>query len=361
MQQTAVEMNPSPDHSMTQKTTFVRDLESGQSVDDIFLLAFAQQGQAKNGPFWSLTLADRSGEIPTKLFSPQAQFVTGLAAGQFVRVRGLVGTYRDQPQVVAEAVEVIDISDNGFRLADFVPASERAPEDMLADLERLCKDNIRHKPLKTLVRNVITDKDVKERIMQAPGAVSIHHAYAGGLVEHTLAVCKACMAFCDLYPALDRQVLLAAAVFHDLGKAWEYAQGPVREHTDEGRLLGHIQLGLSVIEPFIAKAVEKGLEPEVVTHLKHIIVSHHGELEYGSPKRPKTPEAFALHFADNLDAKLKTVAEAVDGVVPEDETGWSPFVRSLSRFVYRPMRTPDPAADNGDDKKDEQCLLPLKA
>ncbi|MBU1003592.1 MAG: HD domain-containing protein [Proteobacteria bacterium] len=347
---------------MTQKTTFIRDLIPGQPVDDIFLLASAQQGQAKNGPFWSLTLTDRSGEIPTKIFSPQAQAITSLAAGQFVRVRGLVGTYRDQPQVVADSAQVVDPSENGLQLADFVPASERDPEDMLADLEKLCKDNIRHKPLRVLVRNVLTDQAIKERIMPAPGAVSIHHAYAGGLVEHTLAVCRLCMSFCELYPELDRQVLLAAAVFHDLGKAWEYAQGPVRQHTDEGRLLGHIQLGLTVIEPFIAKALEKGLEPEVAMHLKHIIVSHHGELEFGSPKRPKTPEAFALHFADNLDAKLKTVAEAIEPTVPEEETGWSPFVRSLGRYVYKPLRTPDPVESNGDDKKDEQqCLLPLKA
>ncbi|BBD08922.1 3'-5' exoribonuclease YhaM family protein [Desulfovibrio ferrophilus] len=346
---------------MTQKSTFVRDLTPGQNVDEIFLLASAQQGQAKNGPFWSLTLADRSGEIPTKIFSPQAQAITNLAAGQFVRIRGMVGTYRDQPQVVADAATVVEPSANGLQLADFVPASERDPEDMLADLEKLCKENIRHKPLRVLVRTVLTNKQIKARIMPAPGAISIHHAYAGGLVEHTLSVCRLCMSFCDLYPELDRQVLLAAAVFHDLGKAWEYAQGPVREHTDEGRLLGHIQLGLNVIEPFLATAMEKGLEPEVAMHLKHIIVSHHGELEFGSPKRPKTPEAFALHFADNLDAKLKTVAEAVEPAVPEDETGWSPYVRSLGRFVYKPKRTPDPAAENGDDKKDEQCLLPLKA
>lgn len=345
---------------MTQKTTFIKDLEPGRTVDDIFLLVSAQQGQAKNGPFWSLTLADMSGEMPAKIFSPQAQAVEHLAAGQFVRLRGQVGTYRDQPQIVADAAGVLDPEESGLRLADFVPASPRDPEDMLADIERLCKKHLRHKPLRRLVRAILTAPEIKARLATAPGAVSIHHAYAGGLLEHTLSVCRVCMAFCDLYPELDRQALLAAAVLHDLGKAWEYAQGPVREMSDEGRLLGHIQIGLDVMEPFVAQALSKGLEPGVAVHVKHLILAHHGELEFGSPKRPKTAEAFALHFADNLDAKLKTVAEAVPQAEDDAPVGWSPFVRSLGRALYRPVRTPDPDADNGE-QKDEQCLLPLKA
>lgn len=345
---------------MTQKNVFIRDLSPGQAVEEIFLLGSAQQGQAKNGPFWSLTLADASGELPAKIFSPQAQAVGPLAAGQFVRVRGQVGTYRDQPQVVADAAQVVDPDELGLKLSDFVQSSERDPEEMLADLEKLCKRHLRHKPLRSLVRRILTSPRVKPRLAAAPGAVSIHHAYAGGLVEHTLSVCRLCMSFCDLYPELDRQVLLAAAVLHDLGKAWEYTSGPVRDMSDEGRLLGHIMIGLDVMEPFVADAMKKGLEPEVVTHIKHLILSHHGELEFGSPKRPKTAEAFALHFADNLDAKLKTVAEATQDAGGDDEAGWSPYVRSLGRFLYRPVPTPDPDAENGD-KKEEQCSLPLKA
>jgi len=343
---------------MAAKTTFVRDMASGHKIDDVFLLAEARQGQAKNGPFWALTLADRSGEVPAKIFSPQAQACPQMESGMFVRVRGLVGTYRDQAQIVVDDIEVLDSETAGLVLSDFVRASEREPEDMLADIEALCKAHIRHKPLRTFCRRVLTNREVKARLMHAPGAVSIHHAYAGGLLEHTLGVCRTCMAFCDLYPDLDRQALLAAAIFHDLGKAWEYAQGPVREHTDEGRLLGHIHLGLDILEPFFHKAED--LEPELKTHIKHIILAHHGELEWGSPKRPKTGEAFALHFADNLDAKLKTVAEAVDETVPEDETGWSPYVRPLSRFVYRPLRTPDPTRKEQENKA-EQCSLLSKA
>ena len=341
---------------MQSPRVFVSDLETGRSVDEIFLLAEARQGQARNGPFWHMELADRSGRVPAKIFSPQSAACPELAPGMLVRVSGQVGVYRDQPQIVADAVTVVDLAQ--VDPADFVATAARPSEDMLADLEALCREHLRHKPWRALCRKVLTNAEVKARLMAAPGAVSIHHAYAGGLLEHTLAVCRLCMAFCDLYPDLDREVLLAGAVFHDLGKAWEYRSGLKRGHTDEGRLLGHIHITLDVLEPFLAKA--EGLDPELVTHLKHIILSHHGELEFGSPKRPKTSEAFALHFADNLDAKLQTVHEALDEN-GDDEPGWSAFQRSLGRPVYRPRKTPGREAADCNHDEDRQCLLPLKA
>ncbi|NJB68431.1 3'-5' exoribonuclease [Desulfobaculum xiamenense] len=342
---------------MTRKQTFVRDLAPGQNVDDVFVLVEARAGQAKNGPFWALTLGDSSGEVDAKIFSPHSQTCPELASGMVVRIRGQVGTYRDQPQIIVDGATVLDPDAEGLRLCDFVPASKRDPEDMLADIERLCKRHLVHKPWRTLCRRVLTDADIKGRLALAPGAISVHHAYAGGLLEHTLGVCELCMAFCDQYPQLDRQILLAAAIFHDLGKAWEYTAGPAREHTDEGRLLGHIMLGLEVLEPFLAKA--DGLDPELKVHLKHLILSHHGELEFGSPKRPKTAEAFALHFADNMDAKMNTVATATQDIA-EGETGWTQYLRSLSRFVFRPRHTPEPRPEGEKEESNQLCLLPLK-
>lgn len=342
---------------MTRKQTFVRDLAPGQSIDDVFVLLEARRGQAKNGPFWALTLADNSGEVPAKIFSPHSQSCPELTSGLVVRIRGQISTYRDQPQVVAEGAMILDPETEGLRIGDFIPSSKREPEEMLADIERLCKKHLSHRPWCTLCRKVLTDNDVKSRIMAAPGAISIHHAYAGGLLEHTLAVCNLCMSYCDLYPELDRQILLAAAIFHDLGKAWEYSSGLGREHTDEGRLLGHIHLGLEVLEPFLAEA--KGLAPELKMHLKHLILSHHGELEFGSPKRPKTAEAFALHFADNMDAKMNTVAGATEDIA-DGTTGWTQYLRALSRPVYRPMHTPVPHHECEKEETNQLCLLPLK-
>lgn len=341
---------------MNPKKLFARELTPGDAVDEVFALAEARPGQARNGPFWSLALEDRSGRVAAKVFSPHSQGCPALAPGMLVRVRGQVGVYRDETQIVADSVLVLDPASPDLVLADYVAASQRPAADLLADIEALCREHLRHKPWRSLARKVLADPGIRARLLAAPGAMSVHHAYVGGLLEHTLSVCRLCLSFCDQYPALDREVLLAAAVLHDLGKAWEYGSGLAREVTDPGRLLGHIALGLAVLEPFLARS---GLEEGLVLHLKHIILSHHGELAFGSPKRPKTAEAFALHFADNLDAKLATVAEALDEA-EAGEGGWSAYARSLERPVYRPARTPGREAE-ARRPEGEQCLLPLKA
>lgn len=341
---------------MNLKKLFVRDLATGDAVDEVFAVSEARSGQARNGPFWSLVLSDNSGQVPAKIFHPHSAACPAATPGMLVRVRGRVGEYRDAAQIVAETLEVLDPASPGLNLADFVAASQRPAEDLLAEIETLCRERLQHKPWLRLVRKVLADPEIRARLLAAPGAVNVHHAYVGGLLEHTLAVCRLCMGFCDLYPDLDREALLAAAVFHDLGKAWEYSAGLAREVTDQGRLLGHISLGLEVLEPFLARS---GLEPGLILHLRHIILAHHGELAFGSPKRPKTAEAFALHFADNLDAKLATVAGVLDEAGAGEE-GWSAYQRSLERPVFRPRRTPGREAAN-QSPKGEQCSLPLKA
>jgi len=344
---------------MAEKKKFVSDLAPGEAIEDLFVLAEARQGQAKNGPFWHLLLFDRSGQVPAKVFSPHSASCPALAAGMVVRVRGQVGLYREELQVVAEAVSVVDQASGELCLADFVAASEREPEDLLAEIEALGREHLTHAPWRKLLKKILADPEIRGRLLAAPGGMSIHHAYVGGLLEHTLAVCRLCLGFCDLYADLDRETLFVAAVLHDLGKAWEYSGGLDRGVTDEGRLLGHIAITLSVLEPFLAKA--RDLDPELALHLKHLLVSHHGEHEYGSPKRPKTAEAFALHFADNLDARLAGVAEAFEGS-PAGQPSWSSFQRHLSRFLYRPLRTPGRSDAPGEDPESEQlCLLPSRA
>jgi 3'-5' exoribonuclease len=340
------------------KHTFVTDLSAGREVDDAFLLAEADLRQAKNGPFWHLVLEDRTGQVPAKIFHPHSQAAPKLETGMLVRIHGQVGLWRDLPQVVADQVQVLDLEEGGLNPADFVKSSERDPQDMLADIQTILDEHVRHKPWRKFMRSVLTSREIRTRLLEAPGGKSIHHAYRGGLMEHTLAVTRLCLAFAEQYPELDKELLLVAAVLHDLGKGWEYAQGPVREVTDEGRLLGHIQMGLEIVEPILKKT--KDLEPELVTHLKHVILAHHGQYEYGSPKLPMTAEALALHFADNLDSKLNTCAGAFADQGDGGEPAWSPYQRSMERFLFRPVRTPDPEAANNNKNPGSQCLLPLK-
>lgn len=340
------------------KRTFISDLVPGQNVSDVFVLAEARQGQARNGPFWALKLADASGSVDAKIFSPASQNYPELGSGCVVRVRAAVQTYREQAQLVIDHLEVLTGSlDDPELMRGLIPVSDPEPQVLLEELETLLNAELKHKPWRSLVRKVLGNEDIRARLLVSPGGKAIHHAYAGGLLEHTLAVVRVCQSLCCLYPQLDRETLLTAAAFHDIGKAWELSGGLTPDYTDQGRLLGHILIGLEKLSPILDKT--KGLEPGLQDHFKHLLLSHHGANEFGSPKRPKTSEAFVLHYADNLDAKLNTVAEAL-GDDPA-EGAWSGFVRSLDRFVYQPAVTPDPNKEKAASQPDQLCLFPSKA
>ncbi len=319
------------------KTQFIADYTNGDEVATVFLLASAQQGQARNGPFWRLELRDATGSMEAKIWSPQSQAYTSLSAGDLVEIAGRITMFRERLEIAVDRMRVLegeeaDALDRGL----FMPASERPGADMLAELRELCRKALTHGPWKKLILGLLDDPAVAEALRLAPAAKAMHHAYAGGLIEHTLSVAQLCMRFADQYPHLDRQTLLAGAVCHDLGKLWELSQGLATDYTGEGRLLGHIQLALDHLEPLIRKS---GLEAELALHLKHLILSHHGLLEFGSPRVPATAEAFALHYADNLDAKLNQARGALSAV-PDEETGWSGYVHGLDRHLFKAPATP---------------------
>jgi Predicted HD-superfamily hydrolase len=322
------------------KNQFISDLSVGDEVATLFLLGAATQGQARNGPFWKLELRDSSGNLEAKIWSPQSQLYTNLAAGDIVEVAGRVSMYRERLEVAVDRLRVLDETEKAaLDFSLFMPASERPASELLAELERLCKTTFTHGPWKKLLKLVLADPWVAAHLPTAPAAKVMHHAYAGGLLEHTLGVARLCMTFADTYPHLDRQTLLAAALCHDIGKLWELSQGLATEYTGEGRLMGHISQGMDFLDPLIRKA---GLEEHLALHLKHLILSHHGQYEFGSPRLPATGEAFALHYADNLDAKINQIKTAL-GNIPDGESGWSAYVSGLDRTVFKPLPTPPPA------------------
>jgi len=344
---------------VSQKTTYIKDLINGERVRDIFLVGDAQLRESRNGPFWNLRLQDNSGAVEAKIWSPLSQSFSNIEAGMFVVAGGMVGSFRDKPQLTVEMFDILNPEYNKFDITEFLPSSKEKPEDMMQDLDYLIAEHMVHPPWKKFCRRVLKDEEIYGRLLTATGAKTVHHAYVGGLLEHTLTVAKLCMSICDNYPEVDRQVLLAAAIFHDLGKAWELSGGLTNDYTDEGRLLGHIYIGVEILEPFLQKS--KDLNSNLKLHLKHLILSHHGEYEYGAPKRPKTPEAFILHFADNIDAKMNTIFAELDKL-DDNGANWTPYQRFLDRYLYKPEKSPDNPSSKCDLKKSEaQCSLPLKA
>jgi len=331
-------------------------MSPGMGVNDIFLLGAANMAQSRNGPYWNLTFQDATGKIDGKIWSPKSQEYPSLEPGQMARVQGFVENYRDKNQLKVDNMELIDPAAAKVDYSDFLPTSCIPPEELMEAIEDLVIEHMKYTPWKSFCRKVLTNEEIRQKMLMAPGAKTVHHAYIGGLLEHTLQVARACMAICDVYPHLDRQTLLAGAIFHDLGKAWELSGGLVNDYTDEGRLLGHIQIGQEKLDPFLKRS--KSLDEGLKLHLRHLITSHHGEYEFGSPSLPKTPEAFILHFADNMDAKLNIIDQAY---VEMDKNGqeWSPYLRFLDRNVFRPPSTPDKSKKTNE-KPENQCLLPLK-
>jgi 3'-5' exoribonuclease len=339
---------------MMEKQTYINELADQMIFDDIFALAAARMNQAKNGPYWQLTLQDRTGTLEAKIWFPASQNYQGLAPEQFVRAQGRISTFKDQLQANIDTIQVLDPA--GIDRTCFLPSSESPPEDLLEEIETILHQEVVFPGWKKLYKKILRTQDIRQALLTAPGGKSIHHAYVGGLLEHTLGVLKACRAMSDLYPSLDRDILLVAATFHDLGKAYEISHGISREYTSPGKLLGHIHLGLEVLTPFLMKA---GLDEGLILHFKHLILSHHGQYDYGSPKLPMTHEAMVLHMADNLDAKINTMDKALEQTEPQ---AWSGFQRSLQRDLYTPVRTPQPEKQTrkGPHKKEDQCSLPLK-
>ncbi len=340
---------------MIEKKIYIQDLHDGTAFDDVFALAHAQINQAKNGPYWHLILQDTTGALEAKIWHPHSLKYEGLAAEDIVRVQGRISTFKDQLQATITGLTVIDPATEPVDRTLFLPSSTVPPAELLTQVETILHQEIVYAPWRKLYKKILNNPEIRQALLDAPGGKSIHHAYCGGLLEHTLGVLNICRSLAELYPQLDREILLVAAVFHDLGKAFEISHGISREYTTPGKLLGHIHLGLEVMEPFLKKSK---LDPELILHLKHLILSHHGQYDYGSPKLPMTTEAMVLHMADNLDAKINTMTRALGET---HEEAWSGYQRSLQRDLFQPRRTPRPVRPSTQPaKKEDQCSLPLK-
>ncbi|MBI2114853.1 MAG: HD domain-containing protein [candidate division NC10 bacterium] len=309
---------------------FVADLIEGEPVTSYFLAKQVEVRQRRSGePYLTLVLADRTGQVPAVMWEGVEEASQGLAEGDIVKVQGLLGTYQREPQLTLTRLRKAAAEE--VALEDYLPRSAQDPAALLTRLRQVV-DGIQEPHLRSLLRDLLADEAFAAAFVAAPAAKSIHHAVLGGLLEHTVSVVGVCRLLAEYYPALDRDLLLAAAILHDVGKVRELSWDRVFDYTDAGRLLGHITLGALLVEERI-RAIPDFPEP-LAQRLLHCILSHHGELEWGSPKRPKTLEALVLHYAEDLDGKVNSFLNFAQSHPDPQHPGWSQFNRSLDRYLY---------------------------
>lgn len=328
---------------MTIKQTYISDLSPGDLVADLFAVTAAQRREAKNGPYWHISLMDRTGQMEARIWAPTSLAVGDVPRGAIARVEGTVIAYNGQTQINISSFLPVDPA--SVDLAEFMAASTIPAAELFAQMQALLNSALTYAPWRKLCSMALSDPKIRTALLQAPGAKKVHHAYLGGLLEHTLGVMRLTQSIAALYPEADQEILLVATLFHDLGKAFEISTGLDREYTDAGRLIGHLVLGMGILDRFLAQVPE--LPDGLALHLRHLVVSHHGQPEFGTPREPMTVEAFILHFADNLDAKIATTRAALADLTPQ---AWSDRIAALGRAVFEPLRTPRPAPKNNADQ-----------
>jgi 3'-5' exoribonuclease len=314
---------------------FVRQLTDGEDVDDVFLASEKQLRTNRTGNLYlQVRLSDRTGSIVGMLWNANQGHYDSLQNGDFVRVRAKAQVYNGGLQLILKSVA----SEDKTRVdpSDYQTLSAATLETLLADLTQALR-SIRNYHLRNLAECYLTDETLMSRLQNAPAAVRNHHAFRGGLLQHIHSLLKVADFVAQHYPALDRDILIMGVFLHDLGKLRELSYQPDIGYTDAGQLLGHLVLGVSMLDEKIQFAVKLSGEPfpeSLELQLKHLIVSHHGQYEFGSPKLPMSREAIALHLIDDLDAKLY----CFDQLIEEDvntESAWTVYHPQLGRKIYK--------------------------
>jgi 3'-5' exoribonuclease len=306
----------------------VSELTPNQEIDGVFLVQFKEVRQKRTGePYLVLNLIDRTGELDAKMWDNAAAVAETFDRDDFVRVRGLIQIFQNRPQLTVHRLNFV--SDEDVDLADFLPASKRNAEEMFAELTGVIR-GITNPQLKALLAAFFADTEIARLFKRAPAAKTVHHAYVGGLLEHVLSMVALARMSAAQYPDIDLDLLLAGVILHDVGKIRELNYERSFSYSTEGQLLGHIQIGLAMLAEKV-RAVP-GFPQKTRILLEHMILSHHGALEYGSPKVPVFPEAMLLHLIDNMDSKMGAVLRNIelDSAVDGEWTGYiPPLERSL--------------------------------
>lgn len=306
---------------------YIKDYKEGDRVFDIYLCKFKQSAITKNGkPFENIILQDKTGTIDGKIWEPNSAGIGDFDVFDYIEVYGEVNCFQGANQINIKRTR--RCQEGEYHPADYLPVSKKNIEDMFGEILAYIK-KIENPYIKKLLESFfVEDEKFIKAFKSSSAAKSVHHGFVGGLLEHTLSVTKLCDYYAGAYPVLNRDLLIASAMLHDIGKTKELSLFPQNDYTDEGQLLGHIVIGSEMIGEKISKIPD--FPKKVAAEIKHCILSHHGEYEYGSPKKPAIIEAVALNFADNTDAKMETFTEILEGT---RETGWLGYNRLFESNV----------------------------
>ena len=316
------------------KSPYVNELEPNKVITTSFLVQSKEIRQKKSGELYlSLLLGDRTGEVDSKMWDNVAEVLDAFDRDDFVKVKGLIQIFHNRPQLTIHKLRRMDDSEVDY--ADYFPASKRDPNEMWTELRGIVA-GLGNAHLKGLLEALLDDPDIGRRYRQAPAAKQIHHAFLGGLIEHVLSLCALARMTAAHYPHVDRDLLLAGVITHDIGKIYELNYERGFSYSTDGQLLGHINIALRMVADKLRGLPD--FPDRLRTLLEHMILSHHGQLEFGSPKLPQFPEALLLHYLDDMDSKMecmRALAEhdrQVEGCFTTYSTALSRPVLKLDRY-----------------------------
>lgn len=307
---------------------YIKDYKEGDRVFDIYLCKHKQSAVTKNGKAYeNVILQDKTGIIDAKVWDPNSAGIGEYDSLDYIEVYGEVNNFQGMLQVNVKRIRVCQ--EGEYDPSDYLPVSSKDIGVMYQELLGYV-NSIRNTYIKRLLEAFfVQDEDFIKAFQKSSAAKAIHHGFVGGLLEHTLSVTKLCAYYCEAYPILNRDLLLAAAMCHDIGKTKEISAFPENDYTDDGQLLGHIVMGTEMISAKIAQI--EGFPKATAGELKHCILAHHGKYEYGSPKIPALIEALALSYADDTDAKIQTFTEILEGSADEGWMGYNRLFESNLR------------------------------
>ncbi len=313
---------------------FIKDLKEGIPVDSVFLCNHKALLYGKNNKSYiNMKLIDKTGLIEARVWDQAEDLALNFERHDYVQVKGRVVYYQDHLQLNVFDIQRVD--KNNVEPGDFLPRSKQDIPKMFEELTGICKNDMTNPWVRQLMLSILEDPKIQKPFLRSPAAKTNHHAWVGGLLEHVLALCRLAKSVLTHYPQINLDLVLAGMILHDIGKIEELDPDRGFNYTDKGRLIGHLITGVEIL---IRKAAQIPNFPEkVLQHLEHIVLSHHGRLEYGSPKRPKTLEAIVVSYLDDMDSKIQGFEDLIARDA-EGDPSWSAYNQLFERPLYKRTR-----------------------